>query len=214
MEAAHERRHRTWSVRDMVARAIKALGHASTFFLLSLPFVVFSTCGGPQEEYTGYQALRGIPFSPGEWNLDPRQFPGFGHDWWVAGIMLVALLAIGTAVLGGVKGVLAGLGLAIAGSICVSQALAFFNPPPSGYQWSPEPATGGNFILLVYVGSVLTDLSWLSAKSWSVMRRARGKQLPSRGEWIALGLLSTAFLTVIAVLMVARTLLVLLTRRS
>lgn len=188
---------RTYSVPDVVLRTIKGVGHASVFYLLALPFVVFSTCGGPMEEYTGYQALRGIPFNPSEWNLTPTQFSGFGHDWWIAGIIVVALLGIASTLRGGVKGAFAGLGATIAGIVCVALAISFFSPPPEGYQWSPEPATGGNDILLVYVALVIAELAWLTGKSWSVVRRNRGTELRNRAGWVALCVCSTGFLTII-----------------
>jgi hypothetical protein len=188
---------RGYSIPDVVARTVKAVGHASVFYLLALPLVAFSTCGGPSEQFTGYQALRGIPFSPSEWNLDPSQFSGFGHDWWVAGILVVALLGMASAVWGGVRGAFAGLGITIAGFVCVGQAIAFFSPPPEGYQWSPEAASGGNDILFVYLGLVLTELAWLTGKSWSVLGRSRGTELRNRSRWVALGVFSTGFLTLI-----------------
>ena len=182
---------------DLLARGVKGLGHASTFWLLALPFVLFSTCGGPTAEYTGYEALRGIPFSATDWGLRPGEFSGFGPDWWVAGIMVIALLAIGAAVWGGVRGACAGIALAVAGTICVTEAVSFFQPPPAAYQWSPETASGSSYILLIYVGSILVDLGWLSGKSWTVVRRGRGKQFPYRGAWMALGMLSTGVLALI-----------------
>ena len=174
------------SLPDLVARAVKGLGHAATLWLLALPFVLFDTCQGPVGQYTGYEALHGIPTSATAWGLT-GEFAGYGPDWWVAGIILIALLAIAAAVWGGVRGAFSGLGLAIAGAICVGQAVSFFQPPANAYQWSPQPATGGNYILLLYVGSVLVDLGWLCWKSWTVVRRERGKQFPHRGEWVAGG---------------------------
>ena len=194
---------RTFSTPDVAVRAIKAAGHASVFYLLALPFVVFSTCGGPTDLYTGYQALGGIPFSPAEWNLDPTNFAGFGRDWWVAGIMVVALLGVACAVIGDVKGAAAGLGATIVGFICFSLAISFFNPPQMGDQWNPEPASGGNDILLVYVALVLADLAWLTGKSWSVLRRHRGTDFKYRGEWAALRVFSTAFLAIVGVVVLA-----------
>jgi hypothetical protein len=199
------------SVPDLLARGVKGLGHASTFWLLALPFVLFSTCGGPEAEYTGYEALRGIPFRATDWGLRPGEFSGFGPDWWVAGIMVIALLAIAAAVWGGVRGAFAGIALVVAGTICVAQAVSFFQPPPAAYQWSPQTASGSGYILLIYVGSILVDLGWLSGKSWTVVRRGRGKQFPHRGEWMALGILSTGFLVLIGLVVFAG-LLLLVTR--
>jgi hypothetical protein len=184
-------------VPDLLARGVKGLGHASTFWLLALPFVLFSTCGGPEAEYTGYEALRGIPFRATDWGLRPGEFSGFGPDWWVAGIMVIALLAIGAAVWGGVRGALAGIALAVAGTVCVTEAVSFFQPPPAAEPWSPEFASGSSYIALLYVGSILVDLGWLAGKSWAVVRRGRGKQFPYRGAWIALGILSTGVLALI-----------------
>lgn len=205
---------RTYSIPDVVLRTVKGVGHASVFYLLALPFVAFSTCGGPMEEYTGYQALGGIPFNPQEWHLDPSRFSGFGHDWWIAGIMVVALLGIATTVWGGVKGAFAGLGATIAGFVCVAAAISFFTAPPEGYQWSPEPGTGGNDILVVYVGLVLAELAWLTGKSWSVLRRKRETELPNRGEWMALGIFSTGFLTLFGLVVLAGAAIVVASTRS
>ena len=205
---------RRYSTPDVVVRTIKGTGHLSVLVLLALPFVVFSTCGGPTEDYTGYQALRGIPFSPAEWNIDPSRFSGFGHDWWVAAIMAVAVLGVASAVWGGVKGAFAGLALAIAGMTFVAQAISFFSPPSIGYQWSPEPAAGGNDILCVYLALVLLDLAWLSGKSWSVLRRSRGKEFAKRGDWVALGVLSTGFLTIVGLVVLAGAAIVVASSRS
>jgi hypothetical protein len=192
-----KRRRFSWP--DLVARSLKGAGHASIFYLLTLPFVVFSTCGGPTEEYTGYQALRGIPFQPAEWDIDPSKFSGFGHDWWVAGIMAIAILAIATCIWGGVEGAFAGIALAIAGFVCVGEAINFFAPPPMGFQWSPESATGSGWIIVVYAGSIVVDLSWLAAKSWGEVRRARRDPASYQSGWAVLAVLSTLILAVIAV---------------
>jgi len=192
---ADERQPRSaGSVADIGARAIKALGHGSVFVWLALPLVSLANCGGSVVEYTGYQALRGVPFPAAAFGIPAGEYPDFGHDWWVAGLMALAVVGIATAVLGGVRGAFAGIGVAITGLVVLSQSIGFF-ADPTGQSWSPEGASASAAITLVYLGSVALDLAWMAVRSIAEVRRPKDAAAPNRGEWVALSIFSVSFLT-------------------
>src|SRR5207249_3832047 len=139
-------------------------------------------------EYSGYQALAGVSFPAAQFQLPQGQYPDFGHDWWIAGLVLLALVGVASAWLGGVKGAFLGLGASIAGVVVMQPALQFFDPPETVRYWSPETANGGTAMLLVYFASAALDLVWMFGKSWSMVGRGRGARNPDRGDWVALGL--------------------------
>ena len=185
-------------VADLVARTTKAIGHGSIFLLLGLPLVSLSVCGGSVVEYSGYAALQGVTFPASSFQLPAGQYPDFGRDWWVAAIMVLAFGGIATALLGGVRGALAGIGVAIAAFVVLAQAIAFF-ADPTGQSWTPEYASGGVKMAFLYVGSVALDLGWLSVRSIAELRRTKTAPKPNRGEWVALAIISTSFLVLIGI---------------
>ena len=184
------------SVADLVARAVKAIGHGSIFLLLGMPLVSLSVCSGSVVRYSGYDALRGVRFPATNFGLPAGQYPDFGHDWWVAGIMALAFAGIATAWLGGIRGAFAGIGVAIAAFVVPAQAIGFF-ADPTKQSWTPEYADGGVKMAFLYAGSVALDLAWLSVRSIAEVRRTPTAPKPNRGEWVALAIFSTSFLVLI-----------------
>jgi hypothetical protein len=172
-------------------RLIKGLGHGSIFVLLALPFVTLSTCSGPSAETSGYQALAGATFPAG--TLELHQSVQFGPDWWVAAIMVLAVVGAWFAWRGGFKGATAGLGVAILGLAALLAAIAFF-ATVQGFDFSADPGNGALSIALVFACSVFLDLLWISWRSWSEIWRNRKASWPERGDWFALGLVATFFL--------------------
>jgi hypothetical protein len=175
-------------------RVTKGVSLGSIFLLLAMPLVAFSTCSGTMAETSGYQALVGAPFPATAFGIQPHQYPDYGPDWWVVGIMLLALVGIGTAWWGGLKGASVGLGVAIAGLVVLQPAIGFFGTPPNTAYWSADPGSGGFLIGLVFVVSAFLDLGWISWRSWWEIRRPQKDPQPDRGDWWALGLGATAFL--------------------
>jgi hypothetical protein len=176
---------------DGAIRLIKGLGHGSILVLLALPFVVLSTCSGPSAEVSGYRAVAGATFPAG--SLDPHRSVEFGPDWWVAAIMVLALIGVLLAWRGGLKGAAAGLGIAILGLVALSGAIEFF-ASGQGVNYSADPLNGALSIGLVFACSAFLDLLWISWRSWSEIWRNRKAPGPERGDWFALGLVATFFL--------------------
>src|ERR1700682_6779219 len=195
-------RRQTSNVVLLAMRLTKGLSLASIFLLLALPLVAFSTCSGTLAERSGYQALAGAAFPAASFGIPPRQYADYGPDWWVAGIVLLAIAGAGTAWWGGLKGAAAGLGVAIAGLAVLPPAIAFFNPPPDNAHWSADPGSGGMLIGLVFVVSLFLDLGWISWQTWGQIRRNRKIPHPDRGDWWALALGATAFLIPVGALLI------------
>jgi hypothetical protein len=181
----------------MAARLVKALGHGSIFAWLGMSLVSLSNCGGSVVEYTGYEALRGVPFPAGAFQIAVGEYPDFGHDWWVAGVMALAVFGIGSAVLGGVRGAFVGIGVSIAGLVVLSQAVGFF-ADPTGQSWTPQYAAGSSTIADIYVGSVVLDLAWMAVRSIAEVRRTKRTPSSDRAEWLALAIFSVSFLSLIS----------------
>ena len=187
----------------IATRVVKGLGQGSILLLLALPFVALANCSGAVVEYSGYQALAGVSFPAAQFQIPQDQYPDFGHDWWIAGIVLFALIGVASAWFGGVKGAFVGLGASVAGFLATQFALQFFDPPETARNWSTEAANGGAAIVLVYFASVGLDLTWMVGKSWSMVGRRRGAGNPDRGDWVALGLFSGAFLVLYGLVLLA-----------
>jgi hypothetical protein len=75
----------TFAVRDsrlarlgLAMRAVKALAGGSVFYLLALPLVSLSSCGGGTISYTGYEALRGVTVPVQQFSLSPDLYPNLG----------------------------------------------------------------------------------------------------------------------------------------
>jgi hypothetical protein len=196
----------------LAMRVLKGLGHASIFFWLTLPLVTLNTCAGPVVGFSGYQALAGVKVPAPDFGLSPADIPDYGQDWWVVGLMVLAIVGIGAAVRGGLVGALVGAGVDVAGLMVLQAAIGFYNLPPSAAQyWGTESGTGGGAIGLVFFGALVLDLLWVSAQSWSKYRRTRAAPESNRGEWLALALAATFFLVLIGLGILALGALVLFT---
>jgi hypothetical protein len=149
-------------------------------------------------EFSGYQALAGVTVPAAAFNLPPTGVPNYGHDWWVVGLMILALVGIGAAVRGGLPGALMGVGVGVGGLILLQAAISFFNPPPGGMAyWSSYSGSGGNGIGIVFFGALILDLVWVATRSVSEYRRTEPAPQSNRGDWFALALASISFLVLI-----------------
>jgi hypothetical protein len=191
-------------IAQVAVRAVKASGHTSIFLFLALPLVTLNTCAGPVEKFSGYEALAGVTIPAADFGISPADIPNYGRDWWVVGLMVLAVVGIGAAVRGGLPGALVGVGVDVAGLIVLQAAIGYFNLPPTESQyWGTEYGSGGNAIGLVFFGALVTDLVWVSARSWSEYRSKRTAPESNRGEWLALALAATFFLVLIALAVLA-----------
>jgi len=212
MKASEPAAGTTRGLAQLVVRVLKGVGHASIFLFLALPLVTLNTCAGPIAEFSGYQALTGVTVPAAAFGLSPTDIPDYGHDWWVAGLMVLALVGIGAALRGGLPGALIGVGVGVAGLISLQPAISFFNPPPGGMRyWSSESGSGGNGIGIVFFGVLIVDLVWVATRSGSEYRRTEHAPASNRGDWFALALASISFLVLIGLGLLAVGVLVLLT---
>lgn len=199
MEWRRGREDNGWTRFGLVLRGFKALTSASIFYFLALPLVTLATCSGPNLQYTGYDALRGVSIPAAQVNLPPGAHSNPGPDWWIAGIIVLALVGIGSAWRGGLLGSVIGLVGGIAGLIVLQPAIGFFEPPPSSQYWTPEAASGGNGIGIAFFGVIVTELGALATRSFYETRADRHPPSAHKGEWYALGCLTSGFLVLIGI---------------
>lgn len=209
--ADHDEPRRRWRVLAVVARVTKALLHGSVFWLLALPLVSLASCGA-NVNVTGYQALTGFAVPAAAFKLSPADVPPYARDLWVIGLLVLALIGIACAVVGGFRGSIAGLAVSVAGLIVLQPAIGFFSPQNSAEYWTAEAGGGAGGIFVVYVGTGTIDLLVISARSWWEARSTRKPPNPNRAEWAALGCASTSIVALIALGVIALAILAILLR--